>query len=128
MAYNAWQPNWGDDTSQWVWLRNYCSCPHCGIVWEHFETARTKTEDWPWAKSHYGTVTQCAHCGQWSEVRDHWRKGLRRYKIAPPEAAQNPEPQPHPKRRQKPSKPPFWARTRKPRPVKERDHACEEER
>ena len=123
--YNAWQPPPGEDDSRWAYLRNYCSCPHCGIVWTHYETRRVK-EDWQWAKKHYAWVMRCEACGQWSEAREHFFGGINRHRIPPPQS--KPAPQPQTKTTKQSSKSPFWARTRKPRPVKERDHACEEER
>jgi hypothetical protein len=113
------------DTSPWSAVRIFCRCPHCGVMWEHFETQNIRHDE-EWMKQRYGWVTRCQNCGGWSEARNHFISGVERHRIPPPQP--KPTPQPQTKTTRKPPKPPFWARTRKPRPVKERDHACEEER
>ncbi len=123
MAWNT--STWGMDDSPWAYLRNYCSCPHCGMMWAHYETSRVKA-DWQWAKKRYGSQTRCETCGQWSSLRDHWLKGPIRRKI--------PAPQPQAPSTPKPpesSAPAWWHRTTRskmpPAQTSTKDHEQEME-
>ena len=116
------------EPSRYTALRDYCTCPHCEFAWVHPET-RDMKRNWVWVQARYQGPVQCSECHQWSESGRSFWQGNRRRKIAAPVAAhQQAPPQPQTKTTRKPPKPPFWARTRKTRPAKERDHACEEER
>ncbi len=57
-------------------LRQWCTCPHCLIVWDHPETTYDRG-DWDWVKARYMGPTPCPQCGAISEItpRDH-KRGL----------------------------------------------------
>ena len=57
-------------------LREWCTCPHCLVVWTHKETMHDKA-DWEWAKAHYSEPTTCSECHTISvPIRKDERKSL----------------------------------------------------
>lgn len=73
-------------------IRQFCTCPHCLLVWTHQETFNHK-HDWIWAHDHYDGPIQCPECDTISEMipvkdlrfRDRIRGNVRRA-IAPDRA------------------------------------------
>ena len=48
-------------------LREWCTCPHCYLVWEHPETTNDRG-DWDWVKARYMGRIPCPQCGAISEA------------------------------------------------------------
>ena len=68
---NDWDPK--------IPLREWCTCPHCLVVWTHKETMNDKA-DWEWAKERYTEPTTCSECGTVSvAIRKEERKSLPRH-------------------------------------------------
>ena len=59
-------------------LREWCTCPHCLVVWTHKETMH-HDKDWEWARAHYSDPYICPECGTMSvPIRKQERKTLPR--------------------------------------------------
>ena len=55
-------------------VRQFCSCPHCEIVWEHREWGSLKA-DWADARNRYGSWVKCGNCGTVSEPQSRENTG-----------------------------------------------------
>ena len=70
-------------------MRDLCTCPHCDVVWTHYEQG-PKMHYQPaldWIHARYSTY-QCPECGTWSALLTkrtfrHWLTGTWREVIGP---------------------------------------------